>query len=62
MKATDFDLSRELVFDPSSGLTRFRENRVVLFDAGAIGLLRQGLLEELGADSARKFLDRKSVV
>jgi hypothetical protein len=58
MKATDFDLSRELVFDPASGLTRFRENRVVLFDAGAIGLLRQGLLEELGADSARKFLLR----
>lgn len=55
MKATDFDLSRELTFSPQTGLTKFRESRLVIFDAGAIGLLRQNLIDEMGIVAARRF-------
>ncbi len=58
MKATDFDLSRELTFNPRQGLTTFRDTRIVLFDANAIGLLRQNLLDTLGWSQARAFLLR----
>lgn len=55
MKAVDFDLSKDLQFDLETGITTFRDNRIVLFDAGAIGLLRQNLLDQLGWDRARDF-------
>ena len=58
LKADDFDLSREIKFDPAAGKTTFRDNRVVILDSNAIGLLRQNLLETLGWDQARTFLLR----
>lgn len=55
MKATDFDLSRELRFNPATGLTSFRDSRLVLLDVNALGLLRQRLTDELGIERARSF-------
>ncbi|MCK5125440.1 MAG: XylR N-terminal domain-containing protein [candidate division Zixibacteria bacterium] len=55
MKATDFDLSNEIKFDPDKGLTTFRDSRIVLFDADAIGLLRQSLIDHMGIEKAREF-------
>ena len=55
MKATDFDLSQQLVFNPDKGLTSFKDSRIVLFDANAIGLLRQNLIDDLGMEKAREF-------
>ena len=58
LKATDFDLSKEIRFDPSRGLTSFRDSRLLIFDANAIGLLRQNLIEALGWSKARAFFLR----
>jgi hypothetical protein len=58
MKATDFDLRKDLKFDPESGFTTFRDSRVIILDANAMGLLRQQLVEELGFDGARRFFLR----
>ena len=58
IKATDFDLSREIQFSPSEGVTSFRDSRLVIFDANAIGLLRQNLIDTLGKETAREFLLR----
>jgi hypothetical protein len=55
MKAADFDLSKELIFDFQSGITSFKGNRLVIFDANAIGLLRQNLIDTLGWEKARDF-------
>lgn len=58
MKATEFDLSTQIRYDVNEGVTTFRDNRLVIFDANAIGLLRQGLLNELGPAAALGFLFR----
>jgi hypothetical protein len=55
MKATDFNLSTELKFSVETGITSFKNSRLVIFDANAIGLLRQNLLKELGWEKARRF-------
>ena len=39
MKATDFNLSEEVVFSPDTGIVRFCNTRLLLFDADALGLL-----------------------
>lgn len=58
MKAADFDLSRDLVFDLSKGMTIFKDTRLLIFDANAIGLLRQNLIVALGIEKARAFFLR----
>ena len=58
MKAAEFDLSKEILFDFAKGVTSFRNNRLVIFDANAIGLLRQTLVEELGWERARRIFLR----
>ncbi len=58
MKAMDFNLAKNIKFDFENGITSFQENRLVIFDANAIGLLRQNLLEELGFEKARAFFLR----
>ena len=52
MKATDFNFPAEIHFDYERGITSFRDTRLLLFDADAIGLLRQKLRQELGAARA----------
>ncbi len=58
MKATDFDLSKDLILDPASGIASFRNSRMVVMDAAALGLLRQNLLEALGLEKTRAFFLR----
>ncbi len=58
MKATDWNLAKEIRFDPSRGIVTFRNSRLVIFDATAIGLLRQNLIGSLGMASAREFFIR----
>ena len=55
MKASDFNLSKEIQFNFEAGITTFRDSRLVIFDANSIGLLRQNLIETLGWDKAREF-------
>ena len=58
MKASDFNLKDELKFDFEQGITSFRDSRLVLLDADALGLLRQNLIEVLGIEQARHFFLR----
>jgi hypothetical protein len=58
MKATDFDLSKDLKLDPTTGIATFRESRLVVLDAAALGLLRQDLVESLGLEEARRLFLR----
>lgn len=53
LKATDFDLAKELKFNLKTGINTFRDSRLVIFDANAIGLLRQNVIETLGFEKAR---------
>lgn len=53
MKATDFNLGRDLKFDPSTGITSFQDTRLIILDANAMGLLRQTLLTSLGMEKTR---------
>jgi hypothetical protein len=55
MKATDFDLSKDLKFNLHTGMTTFRDSRLVILDANSMGLLRQKLLETLGRERAREL-------
>ncbi|MBN2529625.1 MAG: XylR N-terminal domain-containing protein [Deltaproteobacteria bacterium] len=55
MKATDFDLSKDLIFNPVTGITQFKNSRLVLFDSSAIGLLRETVIREMGKDKAREI-------
>ena len=56
MKASDFDLSRDLKFNTETGVTSFKHSRLIILDAGAMGLLRQKLLDELGSEKTRNLL------
>ncbi len=55
MKALDFNLKNDLIFDLDNGQTSFKDSRLVIFDANAIGLLRQNLIEEIGFEKAKAF-------
>jgi hypothetical protein len=58
VRVTDFDFTKDLSFDPKTGYTTFGGSRVLIYDANAIGLLRQNLIEQLGWDKARYFFLR----
>jgi DNA-binding NtrC family response regulator len=58
MRATDLELRGLLDLDPAGGILRFANERVVLLDAVALGLLRRELIELLGATGARAALTR----
>ena len=58
MRADDLDLKELLQVDPAGGILRFAQERVLLFDAVALGLLRRELIETLGLTGARAVLTR----
>ena len=58
MKATEFDLSKDLVLNFEEGIATFRNNRLVILDASSLGLLRHNLMQELGPAKAREFFLR----
>jgi hypothetical protein len=58
MRATDFDFSKDLVLSPDKGMITFHNSRLVIFDAEAIGLLRQSMLDEFGWQKTREMFLR----
>jgi len=59
MRSSDLDLRDLLEFDPAKGgPMRFAGERVLLFDAVALGLLRRALIDTLGIAGARAMLSR----
>ena len=58
MRAADLDLRELLSFEPHGGVIRFANERALLFDAVALGLLRRELIETLGMTGARALLTR----
>ena len=58
MKCTDFNLEKEMKLDPETGIATFKGTRLVIFDANAVGLLRQNLLEKVGWEVARDIVFR----
>lgn len=58
MKATDFNFQKDLKFDTKNGITSFLDNRLVIFDVNAIGLLRQNIIENFGWEKAREIFLR----
>ena len=58
MRALDLDLRELLSSSPDSGTIRFMGQRVLIFDALALGLLRRELIDTLGVNVARGILTR----
>lgn len=58
MKATDFNLINELKLNPENGIATFRNNRLVILDATALGLLRDMVIKEVGMEKARDIFLR----
>lgn len=58
MRAADLDLRELLSFEPKGGILRFADQRALLFDAVALGLLRRELIGTLGPTGARALLTR----
>jgi hypothetical protein len=58
MKAADFNLSKELNFNFDSGITSFRDTRLLLLDSNAMGLLRQDIIGILGIAKTRDLFIR----
>lgn len=56
MKAADFQLEEDLEYGMEQGVNVFKNNRMLTFNADAIGLLRQQLIEAVGVESARELL------
>lgn len=58
MRARDLDLRELLDFEPKGGIIRFAGDRAVLLNTVALGVLRQELIETVGATTARGILTR----
>jgi DNA-binding NtrC family response regulator len=58
MKARDLHLLELLEVDGDEGALRFKDRRMLLWDADAFGALRAELIETLGSDQARPILKR----
>jgi hypothetical protein len=58
MQASDFQLEEDLEYGTQRGVNSFKNNRMVTFNADAIGLLRQQLIESVGMETARTLLLR----
>jgi DNA-binding NtrC family response regulator len=58
MRAADLDIHELLHLPPAGGVITFAGQRVLLFDAVALGLLRRELIQTLGATAARAVLTR----
>ncbi|GJQ62520.1 MAG: hypothetical protein SCALA702_15730 [Melioribacteraceae bacterium] len=56
MKAGDLNFSEGLNFDPGTGITTFKDSRLVLMNANSFGMLRQMLIDTMGVDRAKNIL------
>ncbi|MFH0875034.1 MAG: XylR N-terminal domain-containing protein [archaeon] len=55
MKATDFNMEKDLKFNIKTGITSFKDTRLVILSADSLGLLRQKILKEMGFDKAKNL-------
>lgn len=55
MKAADFNLQKDIQFSLETGTVTFRNNRMFILDANAMGLLRQDIIKAIGMDKARSL-------
>jgi two-component system response regulator HydG len=58
MRASDLNLHELLHVDPKGGVLRFANERALILDAVAMGLLRRELIDTLGLTAARAVLTR----
>src|SRR5919206_2892268 len=58
MRPADLDLRELLSFEQGGGVITFANQRALLVDAVAMGLLRRELIETLGLTGARAVLTR----
>jgi DNA-binding NtrC family response regulator len=58
MKPEDLLLTDVFDFQPTLGIIRLYEQRVVILSAAALGLMRKELIDTLGADTVRRLLLR----
>jgi DNA-binding NtrC family response regulator len=58
MRAQDLDLRELLHVNPEGGVIRFGDERALILDAVALGILRRELVETCGAEIARGVLTR----
>lgn len=58
LKAADLDLRELLHFDAEGGVIRFANDRALIFDAVALGILRRELIDAVGEAGARAILTR----
>jgi hypothetical protein len=58
MNPGELTLLELLTADEASGVIRFKHRRMLLFDADAMGLLRQELVDTLGLERARRLRTR----
>jgi len=58
MKAADLDLLELLDLNPEIGSIKFKNRRMLLWDADAFGILRKELIDSLGLERARQILRR----
>lgn len=58
MKSADFELESDLEYGTQEGVNTFNNNRMLTFNADAVGLLRQQLIDSLGTEVAREKLLR----
>ncbi len=56
MKATDFNLKKEIKISFKSGEITFKNNRFLVIDTNTMGAIRYNLIEHLGKDSAKALL------
>lgn len=52
MKATDFNLKKEVAYLPEQGLVVHEDRRLLLMDANAMGLLMDSMIKNMGFDKA----------
>ncbi|MBI5510590.1 MAG: XylR N-terminal domain-containing protein [Deltaproteobacteria bacterium] len=58
MKATDLKMGDLFEFVPAQGVIKFREGRVLMIDAEAIGRMRELLIKNIGHEAARAILSQ----
>ena len=56
MRVQDLNIGDLLQMDPDVGTLRFADQRVLLLDAGALGLLRKYLVDNFGLGATRTVL------
>lgn len=58
MKISDINIQKGINFSFETGEVFFKDQKLIIFDANAFGLLKQCVIESLGMEGARRFFLR----